>query len=77
MNQQTGVALAMTPQRNDRPPREPLATAEATLAEAEMELSMGRALDDHLEGRLESIANDVSLPRALRVRALVNLSRCR
>lgn len=58
-------------------PVAPAATAEATLAEAEMELSVGGVLDDHLEGRLESIANDASLPRAIRARALVNLSRFR
>lgn len=55
----------------------PEATAEATIAEAEMALSMGSALDDHLAGRLESIAQNPALPQALRARALVNLCRFR
>lgn len=55
----------------------PVATAEATLAEADMELSVGHALDDHLEGRLESIAKDQALPLAIRARALVAMCRFR
>jgi len=66
---------------SDRPPGilpvTPVPTAEATLAEAEMELSVGRVLDDHLAGRLESVANDTSLPRAIRARAMIVLCRFR
>jgi hypothetical protein len=44
---------------------------EAVLAEARMELSVGHCvLDDHLAGRLESVARDTSLPMAYRAQAL-------
>ncbi len=54
-----------------------VSTAEATLSRAEMELQFNRELDDHLEGQLESIARDTSLPRATRARALVTITRSR
>ena len=65
----------MTDPDTPDPPHEQ--TAERTLAEAEMVLSVGRVLDDHLEGRLEDVANNAALPRALRARALVTLCRFR
>lgn len=73
--QMAPIMMLKRPTRS--PPIVPIPTAEACLAESEMELALARSIDDHLAGRLESIANDVSLPRAIRARALVNLSRSR
>ena len=74
---QSGQIMTNPNNRHSTPPLQPEATAEKILQEAEMVLSVGRVLDDHLEGRLESIANDAALPRALRARALVTLCRSR
>ena len=65
--------------RFDTEPSSPVvvATAEATLSRAEMELQFCRELDDRLEDQLESLARDKSLPRALRARALVTITRSR
>jgi|HigsolmetaAR202D_1030399.scaffolds.fasta_scaffold00319_22 hypothetical protein len=57
-----------------RPPEQ---IAEKILADAEMLLSMGQDLGDDLEGRLEAVAQDTSLPKALRARALITLCRAR
>ncbi len=54
-----------------------LAAPEAMISQALMILRNGGMLDDVLAARLEAIAQDASLPKTLRARALVNLSRNR
>ncbi len=72
---QDRLEVLVTPEPEvDHPPGH---LAEKVLADAEMLLSAGQDLGDDLESRLEALAQDPSLPKALRARALVTLCRFR